>query len=65
MPRQYGICILTCIRVSGSLETSYIYTNNSMDAHDLPSPVLVARIVDCWIEIWMTLTLTADDDFGP
>ena len=30
---------------------AYQLVCNSMEAHDLPSPVLVARIVEYWIEM--------------
>ena len=63
------ICTL-CIWVNGSLETDYMFSPiwakglgvircKSMEAYDLPSPVMVAGIVE-YCHYWIEM-----DDFAP
>ena len=52
-----GLGLITIALVSCS---AYQLVCNSMEAHDLPSPVLVARIVEYWIDMD---DFDNDDDF--
>ena len=51
-----GLGLITTSLVSGS---AYQLVCNSMEAHDLPSPVMVARVVE-YCHYW-----TEMDDFDP
>ena len=54
-----GLGLITTSLVSGSAYQLVELVCNSMEAHDLPSPVLVARIVE-YFHYWIEM-----DDFDP